>query len=104
MFRSFSLLFALLLAAPAAASNYSATLASPTTSRFVAADISWVCGAAACQGSTGESRPVVLCEGLAKRAGRIVSFLVDGRALPASDLNRCNASAKAETPATAAGK
>ena len=104
MIRSFSLLFALLLAAPAAASNYSATLASPTTSRFVAADISWICGPAACEGSTGESRPLVLCEGLAKRVGRVESFLVDGRALGPSELNRCNASAKAETPAIAAGK
>ena len=104
MIRSFSLLSALLLTAPAAASNYSATLASPTTSRFVAPDISWVCGPAACQGSTSESRPLVLCEGLAKRAGRVESFLVDGRSLSSSDLNRCNASAKPETPATAAGK
>ena len=104
MIRSFSFLFALVLAAPAAASNYSATLASPTTSRFVATDISWICGPAACQGSTGESRPLVLCEGLAKRTGRIESFLVDGHALAPSDLNRCNASAKAATPVTAAGK
>ena len=84
-------------AAPAAASNYSATLESPLTGRVIARDISWNCGPAACQGSTLESRPVVLCESLAKRAGRIGSFLVDGRAFTPAELDRCNASAKPET-------
>ena len=93
-----------LVGAPAAASNYSATLASPTSGRFIARDISWTCGAAACQGATDESRPLVLCQSLAKRAGRIESFLTDGRAMAASDLERCNASAKAPTAQSAAGK
>ncbi|MGE5561932.1 MAG: CC_3452 family protein [Bacillota bacterium] len=96
MIRAASFLFPLLLAAaPAAASTYSATLASPTTGRFIARDISWNCGVAACQGATEESRPLVLCQSLAKRAGRIERFLVDGRPLPSADLDRCNASAKA---------
>jgi len=81
-------------AAPAAAANYSATLTVPTTGRFIARDISWNCGTAACQGATSESRPVVLCQSLAKRAGRVERFLVDGRAFTADELSRCNASAK----------
>lgn len=90
-------------AAPAAAATYSATPAGPTSERIVGRDIVWQCGPAACQGSTAESRPVVLCQGLAKRAGRIESFLVDGRALPPADLERCNASARpAPTSALAA--
>ena len=105
MFRSASFLFALVVAAaPAAASTYSATLAAPTTARFIARDITWNCGASACQGSTDESRPVVLCESLAKRAGPIQTFVVDGRALPASDLDRCNASAKPQPGDSANGK
>lgn len=89
-----------LISAPAAAANYSATPATPASGRFIARDIVWNCGPAACQGSTQESRPVVLCESLAKQAGKIDSFLVDGRALSGAELEQCNASAKA--PATKA--
>ncbi|HUP67414.1 MAG TPA: hypothetical protein VM145_04280 [Sphingomicrobium sp.] len=67
------------------------------TERVIARDISWNCGPDACQGATNESRPVVLCQSLAKRAGRIESFLVDGRALAPAELDKCNASAKATT-------
>lgn len=94
MIRYASLFLALLLsAAPAAATSYSATLVSPTTGQFIARDIVWNCGPAACQGATDESRPVVLCQSLAKRAGRIGTFLVDGRAFTAAELDKCNASA-----------
>ena len=95
MIRSASFLIGLAVAAaPAVASNYSATLASPTTGRLIARDISWNCGAAACQGATAESRPLVLCQSLAKRAGHVDRFLVDGRAFTPAELERCNASAK----------
>ena len=101
MFRPILALAATLVAAaPAAAANYSAKPAKPTAERIIARDIIWRCGPAACQGSTAESRPLVLCQGLAKRAGRIESFLVDGNALSASELDRCNASAK-PAPASA---
>ena len=83
-----------LTAAPAAAATYSATLAAPTSDRFIARDIVWSCGPAACQGATDESRPAVLCQSLAKRAGRIDRFLVDGRAFSPAELERCNAAAK----------
>src|ERR1700759_2284019 len=103
MSRSFTFLLGLaVVATPAAAANYSATLATPATGRFIARDIIWNCGAAACLGDTEESRPVVLCQSLAKQAGRVESFVVDGRALPAGDLERCNASARAEPKALAA--
>jgi hypothetical protein len=105
MFRSASLLIGFaLVAAPAAAANYSATLTSPASGRFIARDITWNCGAAACQGATEESRPVVLCQSLAKRAGRIASFLVDGRAFTADELARCNASARAQPEKALAAK
>lgn len=105
MLRSASFLLGFALsAAPASASTYSATLATPTSARFIARDITWNCGAAACQGATDESRPLVLCQSLAKRAGRIGSFLVDGRALAPAELERCNASAKSQPAQSAAGK
>ena len=82
-------------AAPAIAANYSANLEQPATGRFIASDIRWQCGGATCTGATSESRPLVLCQGLAKQAGRIGSFAVNGRPLAADQLERCNASAKA---------
>ena len=93
-----------LAAAPAAAASYSATLTQPLTSKFIARDIVWSCGPAACQGATDESRPAVLCQGLAKRAGRIDTFLVNGRALAGPDLDKCNASAKAAPAQALAAK
>ena len=89
-----------LLAAPAAAASYSAKLSTAASGRLIARDIVWHCGPAACQGSTDESRPLVICQSLARRAGRIESFLVDGRAFSSADLDRCNASSKS-TPAKA---
>jgi len=84
-----------LTATSAAASNYSGKPVVPVSGQFVARDIVWSCGPAACQGATDESRPLVLCQSLAKRAGRLDSFIVDGRALSAAELDRCNALAKA---------
>ena len=95
MFRPVLILSALgAIAAPAAAASYSAKLAAPTTQRFIARDITWRCGAAACQGATAESRPAVLCQSLAKRGGKVEAFLVDGRAFTPAELDRCNAVAK----------
>ena len=86
-----------LASAPAAAATYAAKPVVPTSERFIARDIVWTCGPAACQGASDESRPAVLCQALAKRAGRIESFMVDGRAFGASELDKCNAAAKAKT-------
>jgi carboxylesterase type B len=100
MLRPVLALSALLAATSAGAASYSATLSAPASGRLIARDIVWNCGPAACQGSTEESRPLVLCQSLAKRAGRIDSFIVNGRAFTGADLERCNASAKRE-PASA---
>ena len=98
MLRSTVLLSALLLAAaPAAAANYSAKLAAPADGRIVAREINWACAGESCQGSTQESRPAVLCQALAKRAGRLDAFLVDGQPLSSADLDKCNAAAKGTT-------
>ena len=94
----------LLSASPAAAATYSAKPAVPTSERFIARDITWTCGQAACRGATAESRPAVLCQSLAKRAGRIESFIVDGRAFSAAELDKCNTAAKATTVSAAAAQ
>ena len=95
-----SLLFLPLLAAlavPAAGASYSAKPVVPTAQQIIARDIVWACGSGACQGATAESRPAVICESLARRAGKLDTFLVDGRAFSSSELDKCNASAKPAT-------
>ena len=84
------------LAAPVAAATYSAKLATPAAGSVVARDINWACGTDGCKGVTAESRPAVLCQALAKKAGKVDSFLVDGRAFSDAELARCNASVKAD--------
>jgi hypothetical protein len=82
-------------AAPALAGNYSAKpAAAPTSAKIIGKDISWNCTAESCRGSTEASRPVVICEDLAKRAGRLESFIADGKALSAEQLAKCNSAAK----------
>jgi len=97
MLRPALLLSALaVVAAPATAASYSATLATPSNGHIVARDINWACGADGCQGVTAESRPAVLCQALAKKAGKVNAFLVDGRAFSEAEIAKCNASVKAE--------
>jgi len=102
MTRVATLIFAAasLVATPALAGTYSAKPSiTPASARIIARDISWTCGPDACQGSTSESRPAVLCQGLAKRAGRLDSFIANGRAFGDAELAQCNASAKGGAPA-----
>ena len=106
MTRTFALLAAFALAAPASAASYTGKLTSPATAtRIVARDIVWNCGADSCRGSTDESRPQVLCQSLAKQAGTLESFAVDGQAMAATDLAKCNAAApQGSQPALAQAK
>jgi hypothetical protein len=94
----------LIAAAPAAASSFSAKLASPASQRIVGPDIVWACDNSACQGATDESRPAVICQSLARRAGTIDSFLADGRAFTPAELDKCNAVAKRESGQAVAAK
>ena len=80
-----------LFAAPALAGTYSATPASPTPSaKIVARDIAWTFAGGQYSGRTAESRPMVLCQGLAKRVGRLNAFTADDRAFGADELAKCN--------------
>jgi len=92
-----------LVSSPAVAATYTAKpVTSPTASKIIGKDISWACGAEDCRGSTEASRPVILCQDLAKRAGRLVSFSADGRSLSGAELEKCNSSAKGGAPAALA--
>ena len=98
MLRSILTLSALVFAAvPAAASTYSATLASPSNQRIIGRDIVWNCATGTCQGTTDESRPAVICQNLTRTAGKVGSFLADGRAFTSAELDKCNATAKSST-------
>ena len=90
---------AALLGAPAVAGTYAAKpITAPASTKIIGKDISWTCGSSGCQGTTAASRPLVLCQDLAKRAGRLESFAADGRSLSAAELDKCNASAKDGAP------
>ena len=105
IFRSTPFLAALVFAAaPAAAASYSATLSSAAPARVIAGDLLWNCAGLACQGATEESRPLVLCQALAKRAGRVDRFLVNGRPFDAVELGRCNSFAKPQGAKQAAAQ
>jgi hypothetical protein len=83
------------LAAPALAATYSAKpAAAPAAAKIIGKDIRWSCAGDTCRGSTEASRPLVLCQDLAKRAGRLESFVADGEALSAEQLAKCNTAAK----------
>jgi len=89
-------LAALLVPAAANAASYSAKPVAPGgASRIVTQDIRWTCDSAACQGATDYGRPVVLCQALARKVGRLESFIVDGQALPVAALDKCNSTARA---------
>lgn len=84
-----------LIASPAIAGSYVAKpVATPADAKITGKDIRWSCAGGSCRGTTELSRPVVLCQDLAKKAGRIDSFIADGRALAADDLAKCNKDAK----------
>ena len=91
MIRSASILAAALLAAPALAGSYSATpVAKGQATRIVTRDVAWTFKGSAFVGRTDQSRPLVLCQALAKKVGTLASFAVDGRPLAAADLAKCN--------------
>ncbi|MEA1072584.1 CC_3452 family protein [Sphingomonas sp. LY160] len=95
--KSFAPLLAIaaLMASPAVAGSYSARLTTAQTQeKIIGKNISWSCAADLCRGASEASRPVVLCQDLAKRAGAVVSFQSDGRPLSAEELAKCNTAAK----------
>lgn len=96
--RRLVILSALLLAAPATAATYQATpAAAPTEAKLIVKSIAWNRDGATYRGATEESRPAVICQGLAKQAGALTRFNVDGTDFTAAQLDRCNASAGATT-------
>jgi hypothetical protein len=99
LFVSFLFAFALSGAAagPALASgvHYRAEPASPpATERLVVRDVVWKCGAAGCVAGKSNSRANVECAALARQVGTLRTFSAGGQALPADQLEKCNARAR----------
>jgi hypothetical protein len=98
-----SSLFAFLLTATlfggtavaAPANQYRAETASPRPeAKLIVKGILWKCGAAGCVAARGNSRPAIDCPALAREVGALRSFTVDGQALDAAALEKCNARAR----------
>ena len=85
-----------LAAAPALAAGpyYRAELAAPASSAQVTArGLIWKCNGGGCVAGKSNSRPAIDCAALVREAGALRSFTVQGRALSAADLEKCNAKA-----------
>ena len=90
------LLAALALAAPASAATYAGKPAAAVSeAKLVARDIVWTLADGSYRGKTETSRPLVLCQSLAKRAGRLESFTANGKPFAEAELAKCNAAAPA---------
>ena len=78
-------------AGAAGGSYYRAELASPAPkAKFVARDVVWLCDGANCSAGRGTSRPLIMCASLAREAGEVKSFTVNGAAIAPEELTRCN--------------
>lgn len=93
---------AILLPAAASAGNYSASIAAAPVGHLVVRDVLWSCAAGTCSGASDYSRPLIVCQSLARKAGKIDSFRVDGRPFAAAELERCNANARPAAAGAAA--
>lgn len=80
--------------APAEAQNkvyYSAELAQTALEKRAAArNVSWFCQGTTCVAARGTSRPARVCRDLQRKVGEITAFRVEGEAIDAATLEKCN--------------
>lgn len=70
---------------------YSATLTAPAgEARAVAGGIAWTCEGATCVAGKASARPLRICRGLNRKFGEIATFKVEGEAITAEELAKCN--------------
>ena len=97
MLRTAFLLIAAAAASPALAQtpHYSAELAAaPSDNRLVVRDSVWRCSGAQCVSGRSPRRHILVCAGLARSAGEIRRFAVEGREFDSEQLATCNAGAR----------
>ena len=97
MIRATLLTAALLLAAPAFASNYVASLQAPAkASKLISSDRMWSCVGTSCAAGGEATSPAKrICSRLVKEVGPLSAFTAQGRDFSADELTACNASASA---------
>lgn len=82
--------------APAAAQGssapyFQAELSAPAAdARVIAGGVLWRCEGTSCIAGESEKRPLRVCRDLNREVGELASFSVDGAALEADRLARCN--------------
>jgi hypothetical protein len=95
MFRAALIPLAFLAAPAFAAGHFDAQpLVRPAHERFVAGDNAWRCGEAGCTSARSSTRPALVCASLAREAGALRSFSVQGRAFSDEQLAACNGRAR----------
>jgi hypothetical protein len=90
---------ALILAATPAVAQangyYSATLAQPAEkTSLVTRNTIWKCNGTTCVAPKNGARPQIMCELVAREAGALQAFTVEGDAFDAAALEKCNARAR----------
>ncbi len=85
-----------LIASPAAAStHYTAKpVAKAEKARLILRDTVWSCSDIGCAAPKGTSRPAIVCAVLVREVGVLAHFTIAGQAMPAPDLEKCNARAR----------
>ena len=83
-------------AAPALAGapTLEASLSTPSQGRIITRSAAWNCGETGCFTTSSESRPMVQCQLLAKEAGALSRFAVNGVDFAADELAKCNKKAR----------
>ena len=73
------------------AAFYTAELATPAAERTnIIGGVAWQCQDTTCVAAKGTSRPVVMCQRVARELGDVTGFTAEDETLPAEDLARCN--------------
>ncbi len=71
---------------------YRAELAQPASeTRAIAGELVWACNGTSCIADKGTSRPLRICREVNRKFGQVTSFTARGEALPAQELEKCNA-------------
>ncbi|WP_374407589.1 hypothetical protein [Pelagerythrobacter sp.] len=85
---------ALVAPSPAQAAGgafYTAELAAPAAERTkIISGVAWQCQGTTCVAAKSNSRPLVICQRVARELGEVTGFTAKGEAFAAEDLARCN--------------
>lgn len=78
-------------AAQAPATYFQAQLSAPAAdARVIAGGVVWRCEGTSCTAPESGKRPLRVCRELSREVGEISSFVINGEALEAERLARCN--------------